>query len=192
MDAEAEAEVAAKKQEEQIAEESLKFQEALKEEIKEGLIDVETQFDRIVIRIREKGSFQSGDANLNKAFLPILDKIRFVLTKTDGMIVVAGHTDDIPINTPRYRSNWELSTSRATSVVHQLLADGEMPPERFVLEGYAETQPLITNDTAENRARNRRVEIIVLKSTSQQDVTDSIERLNKDYESVDGEVTTAE
>lgn len=192
MDAEAKVEVAAKKQEEQIAEESLKFQEALKEEIKEGLIDVETQFDRIVIRIREKGSFQSGDANLNKAFLPILDKIRFVLSKTDGMIVVAGHTDDIPIHTPRYRSNWELSTSRATSVVHELLADGEMPPERFVLEGHAETQPLMTNDTAENRARNRRVEIIVLKSTSQQDVTDSIERLNKDYESVDGEVTTAE
>ncbi|MDO7667430.1 MAG: type VI secretion system protein TssL, partial [Pseudomonadota bacterium] len=64
--------------------------------------------------------------------------------------------------------------------------------ERFVLEGHAETQPLMTNDTSENRARNRRVEIIVLKSTSQQDVTDSIERLNRDYESVDGEVTTAE
>jgi chemotaxis protein MotB len=192
LDADAKAEVAAKKQEEQITEESLKFQEALKEEIKEGLIDVETQFDRIVIRIREKGSFQSGDANLNKAFLPILDKIRFVLSKTDGMIVVAGHTDNIPIHTPRYRSNWELSTSRATSVVHELLADGAMPPERFVLEGHAETQPLMTNDTVENRARNRRVEIIVLKSTSQQDVTDSIGRLNKDYESVDGEVTTAE
>jgi len=192
MDAEAKAEVAAKKQEEEITEESLKFQEALKEEIKEGLIDVETQFDRIVIRIREKGSFQSGDANLNRAFLPILDKIRFVLSKTDGQIVVAGHTDDIPINTPRYRSNWELSTSRATSVVHQLLADGVMPPERFVLEGHAETQPLMTNDTAENRARNRRVEIIVLKSTSKQDVRDSIEHLNKDFDSVDGEVTTTE
>ncbi len=192
MDAEAEAEIAAKKQEEEISEESLKFQEALKEEIKEGLIDVETQFDRIVIRIREKGSFQSGDANLNREFLPILDKIRFVLSKTDGRIVVAGHTDNIPINTARYRSNWELSTSRATSVVHQLLADNEMPPERFVLEGHAETQPLMTNDTAENRARNRRVEIIVLKSTSKKDVTDSIERLNKEYESVDGEVTTAE
>jgi chemotaxis protein MotB len=188
----AEAGVAAKKQQAKIMEESLKFQQALKEEIKEGLIDVETQFDRIVIRIREKGSFQSGDANLNKEFLPILDKIRFVLSKTDGQIVVAGHTDDIPINTPHYRSNWELSSSRATSVVHQLLADGEMPPDRFVLEGHADTKPLMTNDTAVNRAMNRRVEIIVLKSTSKQDVTDSIGRLNKDYESVDGEVTPAE
>jgi chemotaxis protein MotB len=192
MDADAKAEIAVKKQEEQISEESLKLQQALKQEIKEDLIDVETQLDRIVIRIREKGSFQSGDANLNRAFLPILDKIRFVLSKTDGLIVVAGHTDNIPIHTPHYRSNWELSTSRATSVVHQLLADGIMLPERFVLEGHAETEPLMTNDTAENRARNRRVEIIVLKSISQNDVRDSIERLNKDYESVDGEVTTAE
>jgi len=192
LDAEAKAEVAAKKQQEEISEESLEFKEALKAEIEEGLIDVETQFDRIVIRIREKGSFQSGDANLNRAFLPILDKIRHVLSKTDGQIVVAGHTDDIPINTARYRSNWELSTSRATSVVHELLVDGEMPPERFVLEGHAETQPLMTNDTADNRARNRRVEIIVLKSTSKQAVTDSIQRLNKEYDSVDGEVTTVE
>jgi chemotaxis protein MotB len=192
MDSDAGIEVATKKQIEQITQESLIFKQALKSEIKEGQIDVETQFDRIVIRIREKGSFQSGDANLNRTFLPILDKIRFVLSKTDGMIVIAGHTDNIPINTPRYRSNWELSTSRATSVVHQLLADGVMPPERFVLEGHAETQPLMTNDTSENRSRNRRVEIIVLKSTSQKDVIDTIERLNKDYESVDGEVTIAE
>lgn len=188
----AEAAIAAKKQEEQITKESLEFQQALKEEIEEDLIDVETQFDRIIIRIREKGSFQSGDANLNRAFIPILDKIRHVLSKTDGQIIVAGHTDNIPINTPRYRSNWELSTSRATSVVHELLADGEMQPGRFVLEGHAETQPLMTNDTADNRARNRRVEIIVLKSTSKQDVKDSIKRLNNDYESVDGEVTTSE
>ncbi|HDY84980.1 hypothetical protein LCGC14_0542160 [marine sediment metagenome] len=192
QDADEKAEVAAKKQQEEINEESLEFQEALKEEIDEGLIDVETQFDRIVIRIREKGSFQSGNANLNREFLPILDKIRHVLSKTDGQIVVAGHTDNIPINTARYRSNWELSTSRATSVVHELLANGEMQPDRFVLEGHAETQPLTTNDTPENRAKNRRVEIIVLKSTSKQEVNDSIERLNNEYESVDGEVTTPE
>lgn len=192
QEADEKAEVAAKKQQEEINEESLEFQEALKEEIDEGLIDVETQFDRIVIRIREKGSFQSGNANLNREFLPILDKIRHVLSKTDGQIVVAGHTDNIPINTARYRSNWELSTSRATSVVHELLANGEMQPDRFVLEGHAETQPLTTNDTPENRAKNRRVEIIVLKSTSKQEVNDSIERLNNEYESVDGEVTTPE
>ena len=148
-----------KEQAKEIEKEAEKFKEALKGEIELGLIEIETQLNRIVIRIREKGSFQSGDARLNVDFVPILNKIRDILVKTAGQLAVAGHTDDIPINTPRYRSNWELSTSRATSVVHELLRNGEMPPERFVLEGYADTQPLLPNDSADNRARNRRVEI---------------------------------
>ncbi|MDH5592382.1 MAG: MotB family protein, partial [Gammaproteobacteria bacterium] len=156
------AEAAAAKQAEEIEQEVQTFKEILEKEIEEGLIDVESQMNRIVIRIRENGSFQSGDAKLNREFIPILDKIHDVLVKTDGQLAVAGHTDDVPINTPRYRSNWELSTSRATSVVHVLLRHEDIPPERFVLEGYAETHPLAPNDTVENRARNRRVEIVVL------------------------------
>jgi len=183
------AEAVAKAQAKEIAKEAEKFKQALKGEIKEGLIDVETQLNRIVIRIREKGSFPSGDAHLNKAFVPILDRIRDVLAKTDGQIAIAGYTDNIPINTPRYRSNWELSTSRATSVVHELLRNGKIPPDRFVLEGYADTRPLVPNDTSKNRARNRRVEIIVLKSTVSDEVTKSIEQINQQVESVDGKVT---
>lgn len=183
------AEDVAKEQAKEIAKEVEKFKEALEVEITDGLIAVESQMNRIVIRIREKGSFSSGDARLNRAFIPILDKIHDVLVKTNGQLAVAGHTDNVPINTPRYRSNWELSTSRATSVVHELLRKGDIPPARFVLEGYAETQPLTTNDTATNRAKNRRVEIIVLKSTVIDDVTKSIDTLNREYESVDGEVT---
>jgi chemotaxis protein MotB len=183
------AEDLANEQAKELAKEVEKFKEALKVEIDDGLIAVESQMNRIVIRIREKGSFNSGDARLNRAFIPILDKIHDVLVKTNGQLAVAGHTDDIPINTPRYRSNWELSTSRATSVVHELLKNGEIPPARFVLEGYAETRPLTTNDTAANRAKNRRVEIIVLKSTVIEDVTKSIDTLNREYESVDGEIT---
>ena len=183
------AEDVAKQQAKDIAEEAEKFKQALEGEIAQGLIDVETESNRIVIRIREKGSFPSGDARLNKAFIPIVDKIRDVLAKTDGKIAVAGHTDNIPINTPRYRSNWELSTSRAASVVHELLRNGEIPTERFLLEGYADTQPLMPNDSSENRARNRRVEIIILKSSILDDVTKSIESLNKEYDAVEGEVT---
>ncbi len=183
------AEEVAKQQQKEIAEEAEKFKEALEGEIAQGLIDVETESNRIVIRIREKGSFPSGDARLNRAFVPIVDKIREVLVKTDGQIAVAGHTDNIPINTPRYRSNWELSTSRAASVVHELLNSGEMPTERFVLEGYADTQPLMPNDSAENRARNRRVEIIILKASILDGVTKSIESLNKEYDGVEGAVT---
>lgn len=176
----------------EIEKEAKEFKETLDKEISEGLIDVETQLNRIVIRIREKGSFPSGDARLNRAFLPILAKIHNVLALTGGKIAVAGHTDNIPINTPRYRSNWELSTSRATSVVHELLAAGVMPPERFVLEGYADTQPLAPNDTSQNRAKNRRVEIIVLKSPVKDDVTKSINQLHQEHEEVDGEITILE
>ena len=182
----------AKQQAKEIAEDVEKFKEALEGEIEAGLIDVESQLNRIVIRIREKGSFPSGDAKLNFEFVPILQKIHDVLAKTNGQIAVAGHTDDIPINTPRYRSNWELSTSRATSVVHELLKYEEMPPERFVLEGYADTQTLAPNDTAENRARNRRVEIIVLKSSILEEVTKSIDDISKEYEEVEGEITIIE
>ncbi len=182
------AEDLAKQQAEKVAKEAKQFKEALEGEIAEGLIDIETESNRIVIRIREKGSFSSGDAKLNTNFLPIVNKIREVLAKTDGQIAVAGHTDNIPINTPRFRSNWELSTSRAASVVHELLSGGDIPATRFILEGYAYTQPLTTNDTAENRARNRRVEIIILKTSVLDEMTKSIEALNKLYDGVEGEV----
>ncbi len=184
MDAEAAAQEVAR----QTAEEAEEFKKALKTEIEEGLIEVENQQNRIVIRIREKGSFPSGDATLNQAFVPILKTIHDVLIETDGLIAVAGHTDNIPINTARYRSNWELSTSRATSVVHELLAHNEMPAERFVLEGYADTRPLLPNDSAANRAQNRRVEIVVLKSGIEDATTRSIDELRQQYDEVNGDV----
>ena len=183
------AEEVEKKEAEEVAKQAEKFKVALKQEIGQGMIQVETQLQRVIIRIREKGSFQSGDARLNRAFIPILEKIHDVLAETEGKIAVAGHTDDIPIRTPRYRSNWELSTSRATSVVHALLNLGEMPADRFVLEGYAETQPLMPNDTAENRAKNRRVEIIVLRSPKKEALTRSINQLNMDYDAIEGKIT---
>ncbi len=185
----ADAEQLAQQQVKEVAEETQEFREALEQEIQDGLIVVESQFSRIVIRIREKGSFPSGDARLNPDFIPILRKIHDVLLTTDGRIAVAGHTDNVPINTPRYRSNWELSTSRATSVVHELLEPGQIPAERFVLEGYADTKPLVPNDTAENRAKNRRVEIIVLKSAVEEELTRSIDELIQDHESVDSEIS---
>lgn len=185
----ADAEQLAQQQVKEVAEETQEFREALEQEIKDGLIVVESQFSRIVIRIREKGSFPSGDARLNPGFVPILGKIHDVLLNTDGRVAVAGHTDNVPINTARYRSNWELSTSRATSVVHELLAPGQIPAERFVLEGYADTKPLVPNDTIENRAKNRRVEIIVLKSAVEEELTRSIDELMQEHESVDSEIS---
>lgn len=188
MDAEAAAQEVAR----QTAEEAEKFKKALIMEIEEGLIEVENQQSRIVIRIREKGSFPSGDATLNQAFVPILKTIHDVLIGTDGLIAVAGHTDNIPIKTARYRSNWELSTSRATSVVHELLSYNAISAERFVLEGYADTRPLLPNDSVTNRAQNRRVEIIVLKSAGEDATTRSIDALRQQYDGIDSDVQSGQ
>lgn len=182
------AEAAARETARQTAEDAEEFKKALKTEIEEGLIEVESEQNRIVIRIREKGSFPSGDATLNPRFMPILKVIHDVLIDTDGLIAVAGHTDNIPIQTARYRSNWELSTSRATSVVHELLSHNAIPAERFMLEGYADTRPLLPNDSAANRAQNRRVEIVVLKSVVDTETSRSIDELRRQFDDIDSEV----
>ncbi len=136
---------------------------ALRWEIKDGAVDVETEGQKIVIRIREKASFSSGGADLREDFRPILDRVGQILKETTGRIVVSGHTDERPIATSHYRSNWDLSASRAVSVVHELIDVSRIPSARFSIEGMAETQPVAPNDSAENRAKNRRVEIKLLQ-----------------------------
>lgn len=128
-------------------------------EIRKGFIEIETQEQKIIIRIQEKGSFPSGSAELMEVFKPTVAKIGKALQDIPGLIVVAGHTDNIPIASERFRSNWELSSSRAVTVVHELFRSSAIPMERFRIEGYGEVTPLTPNDTPENRALNRRVEI---------------------------------
>ena len=132
----------------------------LKDQIVAGEIEIETDGNKIIIRIREKGSFKSGSHVMNDDYYDVMDDIRAVLLQKPGMIQVQGHTDDIPIRSSRYRSNWELSTSRAVSVA-QALMDGKVSPRRFEVSGFADTRPLISNTNSTNRARNRRVEIVI-------------------------------
>lgn len=131
----------------------------LAEQIEQGSVDVEREAQRILIRIREKDSFPSGTANLRPTFTPTLAEIGRLLQETDGRIRVAGHTDNIPIRTARFRSNWELSAARAVSVVEVLTGEGGIVDQRIAIVGYADTRPVADNATAEGRARNRRVEI---------------------------------
>ncbi len=135
--------------------------EELSREISAGKIDVESGLSTVTIRIRERGSFPSGSATLNADFLPVMADLRKVLTEVKGKIAIEGHTDDIPINTTRFRSNWDLSAERALSVAHELLKDETIDAGRFMVVGYAETQPLAPNDDWKSRARNRRVEIVI-------------------------------
>ena len=133
----------------------------LKQEIKEGQIDVETKARTILIRIREKGSFTSGSALLNTSFVGVIDKIADALTQIEGKISVEGHTDNIPINTFAYPSNWDLSAARSVAVVRRMLDISPLQPTRVTASGFADTRPQAVNSTSDGRARNRRVEIVV-------------------------------
>ena len=133
----------------------------LKQEIKEGQIDVETTARTILIRIREKGSFASGSALLNSSFVGVIDKIASALTQIEGKIAVEGHTDNVPINTFAYPSNWDLSAARSVAVVRRMLDIAPLEPTRVTASGFADTRPQAINSTFDGRARNRRVEIVV-------------------------------
>lgn len=134
---------------------------ALSEQIADGRVEIETEGRKIVLRIRERGSFISGSARLADEYIPLLQEVRNVLATKEGSITVEGHTDNIPIATANFRSNWELSTSRAVSVAMELFSGGILKPERFKISGFGDVRPIDTNETKEGRARNRRVEIIV-------------------------------
>ncbi|PIP80466.1 MAG: flagellar motor protein MotB [Gammaproteobacteria bacterium CG22_combo_CG10-13_8_21_14_all_40_8] len=134
----------------------------LSAELNSGLLELQSKKSIVLIRIREQGSFPSGGAKLRTSFKPVIDKIRKILLETKGEIRVAGHTDDRPIQTPLYPSNWELSGARAASVVRELLSTGELDRKRFSIYGLADTKSLESNDTADGRAKNRRVEIMIV------------------------------
>jgi len=137
------------------------LREALDEEINQGLIDMQVTDKRIILMVREKGSFLSGSAKLIEPFKVVVDKISEVFGDFDGVIIVSGHTDNVPINTYRFRSNWELSSSRAVSVIHELVKASILKDKRFEIAAYADTKPADSNDTVTGRAKNRRVEIMM-------------------------------
>jgi len=165
---------------EEIKEEAEKIKERLKEEIDRGMVTIETKGFKIVIRINEKGSFASASAVLQPGFEPVMDKIADSVAQSQGKIIVAGHSDDVPIKTIMYRSNWELSSSRAVTVAQYLLDKKGINPKRFLVEGYADTQPLVANDSPQNRAINRRVEIVIASNEIDGDNGDGPETLKSD------------
>lgn len=124
--------------------------------------DVEVLVDkgRVSFRVSNEILFPSGQATLTEQGGAVLSRLAEVISASPHDVAVEGHTDDVPIQTLRFPSNWELSTARATSVVRSLMAAG-VAPTRLRAAGYAETRPLQSNQTAEGRAANRRVELIL-------------------------------
>ncbi len=147
----------------QTAEDAQQLLRALGAEVRKGLIEISTEGKKILVRIHEKGSFPSGSASFRVDFLPVIVKLRGQLKTIKGQLRIAGHTDNVPINTVRFRSNWELSASRSVTVAHELLKNEELDSKRFVVEGYGDSHPLAPNDTPANRALNRRVELTIVQ-----------------------------
>ena len=153
----------------------------MREEISKGTVEIETQEQTITIRIKDQGSFKSGSAELNYDFIPVIDLIRDVLVGIQGTISVEGHTDNVPIASSRFRSNWQLSSARAISVAEELFSTGKLDQGRFAVTGYADTRPLVPNDTPAHRATNRRVEIIIKQNdTSRPKMRNTVDEIPSD------------
>lgn len=149
--------------EEQAKKEAVEFAAVLRQEIGQGSIEIDTEGRKIVIRVKEQGSFDSGSAELKFAYIPVIAKIRDLLLSVGGKIAIEGHSDNIPVFGGMYESNWGLSTARALAVGHELFADPRIDQSRFTIIGFADTKPLAPNNTAANRSMNRRVEIVIQK-----------------------------
>ncbi|MGO2354681.1 MAG: flagellar motor protein MotB [Marinomonas foliarum] len=153
----------------------------MREEVSKGLVEIETQEQTITIRIKDQGSFESGSAELNYDFIPVIDVIRDVLVGIQGTISVEGNTDNVPIASGRFRSNWQLSSARAISVAEELFSTGQLDQSRFAVTGYADTRPLVANDTAAHRATNRRVEIVIKQNdTSRPKMRNTVDEISTD------------
>ncbi|WP_394183937.1 flagellar motor protein MotB [Marinomonas posidonica] len=152
----------------------------LREEISKGTVEIETKEETITIRIKDQGSFESGSAELNYDFIPVIDLIRDVLVGIQGTISVEGHTDNLPIQSRQFRSNWQLSAARAISVAEELFSTGQLSQNRFSVTGFADTRPLVPNDSAFHRATNRRVEIVIKQNDVRPQMRDTIDDIPTD------------
>jgi len=131
----------------------------LKQERQSGMITVEKLSHSVRIRLGEAGAFAPGDAALTPLALRVVDRLAEVARKSDARILIGGHTDTVPIKTVHYRDNWELSAARAISVVRELVNQRDIDPARIEAQGFGDTQPIVSNDSSEHRAINRRIEI---------------------------------
>ena len=142
----------------QIAEDELKV--ALRQEIGQGLADVQREDDKVIITVGAGGAFASGSADLTPAAIKIMDRIAKVNAAGNSKIKVSGHTDDVPlIFGSNYRDNWDLAAARSASVVQAFAENGTISEDRLEAISYGESRPIEPNETPDGRAKNRRIEI---------------------------------
>jgi len=140
----------------------------MEKQIQDGAIEVESLGQQIIIRIREKGSFPSGSANLQPRFVPVITEVGKLLADIPGEITVSGHTDGEKMHSELYKSNWDLSSQRAVAVAHELVKVRNFDPTRLQVVGLANMKPLATGTDIQSRRRNRRVEIAIMQGKAKE------------------------
>ena len=133
----------------------------LKNDVNKGKLEIIERNKQVILRFPEKVTFQSGSAELNENIKLVIKRVRNIVKESPELqkIVVAGHTDNVPIHNQFFSSNWELSAARAVSVVHSLLETSQIDTKLVMAVGSADTEPIAPNTDSVNRAANRRVEI---------------------------------
>jgi len=141
------------------------LQIALKTEIDKGQLQITLEHRGLVVSLRDASFFASGDDVIYPGAYPTIEKIAQAILQLANPVRLEGHTDSVPIHTPRFRSNWELSAARGIATLEMLTSRFGVPPGRMAVGGYGETVPLESNDTEVGRAHNRRVDVVILSET---------------------------
>jgi chemotaxis protein MotB len=134
----------------------------------EDTVTVKSSSRGVLMQVEGQVFFEAGQAELKDASHPFLDEIARIIKASPYHVAIEGHTDDTPIHTARFPSNWELSTTRAISALRYLVDRGEVDPRRLSSAGFADTRPIVPNDTAEHQRQNRRVEFVLFKDEREQ------------------------
>jgi chemotaxis protein MotB len=144
-------------------------EEKIGPELLKGVIRTHIEPRGLIISLGEGGFFDSGSDQIKPNGKILLDVIAASLTSVGNHIRIEGHTDDVPIRNSKFPSNWELSTSRATAIIRYVIVQFGFRPDMLSSAGYAEFKPVADNNTDEGRARNRRVDIVVLNPSASQE-----------------------
>lgn len=138
------------------------LEKALAPEIRKKVVDIKLKKEGVVVSLREMGFYESGSATMRESSANAIDRLASVLGARGESLRIEGHTDNVPIHNGHFPSNWELSTARATELAKQFIYKYHFEPMRLSAAGYAEFHPVADNESADGRARNRRVDIVIL------------------------------
>jgi chemotaxis protein MotB len=138
------------------------IRKALDPEIKRREVSMAMRREGLVVSLKEMGFFDSGSASIRPGSLDAIARLSEVLKTRPENLRIEGHTDNIPIHTPRFANNWELSTARATELIQLLITKYGIPPSHLSAAGYGEFHPVAENSTPEGRAQNRRLDVVIL------------------------------